>query len=69
VNRFAVLLDALLFTPPRNGKVRLMREYFATTPAPERGWALAALTGERASRAVARRARRDRPTPWRPSNG
>src|SRR5947209_19408191 len=23
-----------------------MREYFATTPDPERGWALAALTGE-----------------------
>jgi hypothetical protein len=46
VNRFAKLLDALLFTPSRNGKLRLMREYFATTPDPERGWALAALTGE-----------------------
>jgi len=46
VNRFAALLDALLFTPARNGKVRLMQEYFATTPDPERGWALAALTGE-----------------------
>jgi DNA ligase-1 len=46
VNRFAELLDALLFTPSRNGKLRLMREYFATTPDPERGWALAALTGE-----------------------
>src|SRR5688572_25309320 len=46
MNRFAELLDALLFTPSRNGKLRLMREYFATTPDPERGWALAALTGE-----------------------
>jgi DNA ligase 1 len=46
VNRFAALLDALLFTPSRNGKLRLMQEYFATEPDPERGWALAALTGE-----------------------
>ena len=46
MNRFAALLDALLFTPSRNGKLRLMREYFATVADPERGWALAALTGE-----------------------
>jgi ATP-dependent DNA ligase len=46
VNRFAALLDALLFTPSRTGKLRLMREYFATVADPERGWALAALTGE-----------------------
>jgi DNA ligase-1 len=46
VNRFAALLDALLFTPSRNGKLRLMQEYFAGVPDPERGWALAALTGE-----------------------
>ncbi len=46
MNRFAALLDALLFTPSRNGKLRLMREYFASQPDPERGWALAALTGE-----------------------
>jgi DNA ligase-1 len=46
VNRFAALIDALLFTPSRNGKLRLMAEYFATQPDPERGWALAALTGE-----------------------
>ena len=46
MNRFAELLDALLFSPSRNGKLRLMQEYFATTPDPERGWALAALTGE-----------------------
>jgi DNA ligase 1 len=46
VNRFAELLDGLLFTPSRNGKLRLMAEYFATIADPERGWALAALTGE-----------------------
>ena len=46
MNRFAALLDALLFTPSRHGKLRLMAEYFAAAPDPERGWALAALTGE-----------------------
>jgi DNA ligase-1 len=46
MNRFAALIDGLLFTPSRNGKLRLMAEYFATTADPERGWALAALTGE-----------------------
>ncbi len=46
MNRFAALLDGLLLTPSRNGKLRLMQEYFATRPDPERGWALAALTGE-----------------------
>ena len=46
MNRFAALLDALLFTRSRNGKLRLMQEYFASVPDPERGWALAALTGE-----------------------
>ncbi|MGH7044755.1 MAG: cisplatin damage response ATP-dependent DNA ligase [Stellaceae bacterium] len=45
MNRFAALLDALLFTPSRNAKLRLMREYFTGEPDPERGWALAALTG------------------------
>jgi DNA ligase-1 len=46
MNRFAALIDALLLTPSRTGKLRLMREYFETTGDPERGWALAALTGE-----------------------
>src|SRR5580700_8022037 len=46
MNRFAALIDGLLFTPSRNGKLRLMAEYFATASDPERGWALAALTGE-----------------------
>jgi len=45
VNRFAALIDSLVFTPSRNGKIRLLAEHFATTPDPDRGWALAALTG------------------------
>ncbi|MFM2044600.1 MAG: dependent ligase domain protein [Pseudomonadota bacterium] len=45
MNRFAALIDALVFMPSRNGKIRLMQDYFATAPDPERGWALAALTG------------------------
>lgn len=45
MNRFAHLLDALIFAPARNTKLRLLSDYFATTPDPDRGWALAALTG------------------------
>ena len=46
MNRFAELLDRLTYEPARNAKLRLMTEYFRSTPDPERGWALAALTGE-----------------------
>jgi DNA ligase 1 len=45
VNRFAELLDRLTYEPARNAKLRLMTDYFRSTPDPERGWALAALTG------------------------
>lgn len=45
MNRFAELLDRLTYEPARNNKLRLMTDYFATTPDPERGYALAALTG------------------------
>ncbi|CAO3414673.1 cisplatin damage response ATP-dependent DNA ligase [Azospirillum doebereinerae] len=45
MNRFAALIDSLVFMPSRNGKIRLLAEHFATTPDPDRGWALAALTG------------------------
>jgi DNA ligase-1 len=45
VNRFAQLLDRLGFEASRNAKLRLMTDYFRTTPDPERGYALAALTG------------------------
>jgi DNA ligase-1 len=43
--RFSRLIDALVFMPSRNGKIRLLADYFATTQDPDRGWALAALTG------------------------
>ena len=43
---FATLLDRLSFTRSRNAKLVLMRDYLAETPDPERGWALAALTGD-----------------------
>ena len=42
---FANLLDRLSFTPSRNAKLVLMRDYLREAPDPERGWALAALTG------------------------
>ena len=45
MNRFAELLDRLTYEPGRNAKLRLMTDYFRTTADPERGWALAALTG------------------------
>src|SRR5215470_11280477 len=45
MNRFAALLDRLGYEPSRNGKLRLMTDYFRTTPDPERGYALAAITG------------------------
>jgi DNA ligase-1 len=45
VNRFAHLLDRLGYEPRRNAKIRLMADYFRHVPDPERGWALAALTG------------------------
>jgi DNA ligase-1 len=45
MNRFAELLDRLAYEPGRNNKLRLIADYLRTTPDPERGWALAALTG------------------------
>jgi DNA ligase-1 len=45
MNRFAELLDRLAYEHGRNNKLRLMTDYFRSTADPERGWALAALTG------------------------
>ncbi|MBI1275617.1 cisplatin damage response ATP-dependent DNA ligase [bacterium] len=42
---FATLLDSLSYTGSTLDKRRLMADYFLTRPAPERGWALAALAG------------------------
>jgi len=43
---FAALLDRLVLTPSRNAKLRLLTDYFRDTGDPDRGWALAALTGD-----------------------
>jgi DNA ligase-1 len=45
MNRFAALLDRLAYEHARNGKLRLLEHYFRTTPDPDRGYALAAITG------------------------
>jgi DNA ligase-1 len=45
MNTFAELLDRLAYEPGRNNKLRLIADYLRTTPDPERGFALAALTG------------------------
>ena len=45
MNRFAALLDRLAYEPRRNAKLRLLTDYFRHTPDPERGYALAAMTG------------------------
>jgi DNA ligase-1 len=41
---FAALLDALVYTTSRNRKLALIAAYLRVAPAPDRGWALAALT-------------------------
>ncbi len=45
MNRFAELLDRLAYEPGRNNKLRLITGYFRTVEDPDRGYALAALTG------------------------
>ena len=45
MNKFAELLDRLAYEPSRNNKLRLIADYLRSTPDPERGFALAALTG------------------------
>jgi DNA ligase 1 len=45
MNKFAELLDRLAYEPGRNNKLRLIADYLRTTPDPERGFALAAMTG------------------------
>ena len=49
---FAELLERLTFTPGRLAKIALLRRYFATQPDPDRGFGLAALTGELAFQAA-----------------
>src|SRR5947199_4968068 len=45
MNRFAEQLDRLAYEPGRNNKLRLITGYFREVPDPDRGYALAALTG------------------------
>src|SRR5215467_4315783 len=45
MKRFAQFLDRLSYEQSRNNKLRLMTDYFRHTPDPDRGYALAALTG------------------------
>ena len=42
---FALLLESLLLTPARNAKIDHMVQYFRAAPDPDRGYALAVLTG------------------------
>lgn len=41
---FATLLDRLVLTPSRNGKLKLLTDYFRDTPDPDRGYGLAAIS-------------------------
>ncbi|AOG07096.1 cisplatin damage response ATP-dependent DNA ligase [Bosea sp. RAC05] len=45
MNRFAWLLDRLAYEPRRNAKLALIADYLRSTPDPDRGLALAAMTG------------------------
>jgi len=45
MNKFAELLDRLAYEPGRNNKLRLLTSYFQQVADPDRGYALAALTG------------------------
>jgi DNA ligase-1 len=49
---FADLLERLVFTPGRLAKIALLARYFATQPDPDRGWGLAAITGDLAFEAA-----------------
>jgi DNA ligase-1 len=52
VSAFAEMLERLVFTPGRNAKLALLRQWFATQPDPDRGVGLAALTGDLRFRAA-----------------
>ncbi|KQU52899.1 ATP-dependent DNA ligase [Sphingomonas sp. Leaf339] len=46
MHAFAALLDSLIYTRGRNAKLKLIADYLLVTPDPDRGWAMAALTGD-----------------------
>lgn len=43
---FSALLDQLVYTRSRNAKLQIIGHYLKHAPHPDRGWALAALTGD-----------------------
>src|ERR1041385_2265118 len=45
MNPFAELLNRLAYEPSRNNKLRLIADHLRSTPDPDRGYALAAMTG------------------------
>ena len=45
MKRFAQLLELLALTPSRNRKLAALTQYFREVPDPDRGFALAVLTG------------------------
>lgn len=46
MRRFADLLDALIYTRSRTAKLKLIVDYLCAVPDPDRGWAMAGLTGD-----------------------
>jgi len=52
MRQFSQLLDGLVYTRSRNGKLDLIADYMRTAPDPDRGWALAVLTGNLDLKAV-----------------
>ncbi len=44
MQRFAALIDTLIYTRSRNAKLAAIADYLRSAPDPDRGWALAALT-------------------------
>ncbi len=46
MREFSQLLDGLVYTRSRNAKLKLIGDYLKATPDPDRGYAMAALTGE-----------------------
>lgn len=51
---FARLIERIAFTPSRNAKLTLLQDYLARTADPDRGWAMAALTGALELRNISR---------------
>lgn len=45
MKHFATLLERLVLTPSRNGKIKLLTDYFRDVPDPDRGLGLAAIAG------------------------